>query len=180
VHEGARERELLLHPTGERPGTPVAEALDLCVDGRDQRPSLLEGRSEHRGEEAEVLLDREIGIEGEPPRHVPNAGANCPEVAHHVEAEDLGRTTVGKEEGGEDAEKGRLPRTVGADEPEQLATIDLERDTVERAHRPERAYEIADDDGVAHEPSPLAGRSTSAGMPILSAPSGLGTTILTA
>src|SRR5450759_934155 len=182
VHEGARQRELLLHPARQRFGAPVAKWLDLPVNGRDELVPFLDGRSEHRREELQVLGDAEVGIERESTRHVAHARANRPQVFDDIQAEHGRGAPVGDKKRRQDAKERRLAGAIGSDEPEQLALADIERDVVECLDRRERLTERTNLDGVAHDGC-FAGTAPSvmsAGIPILSAPFGFGTYTFTA
>ena len=72
MHQGAAQRELLLHAAGERAGPPPGELLELDPDRRDRVTRLGDGGVEERGEEGEVLQHAEIGIEREAAGHVPD------------------------------------------------------------------------------------------------------------
>src|SRR5690606_14620995 len=89
MHQRAAQRELLLHPAGERAGAPVAERLDLAVDRRDRLVSVLEARAEDGGEELEVLPHAQVRVEREATGHVADAGPDVPEVPDDVAPEHL-------------------------------------------------------------------------------------------
>ena len=120
MHERAAERELLLHSTGQGGGSTPLERLELLVDRRDLIVFPLERRTEHGREEANVLLDAEIGIQREPARHVADPLAKIPDLPNDVAAEYGRSPGLGNEQRGKDTEERRLAGAVRADEPEQL------------------------------------------------------------
>src|SRR5262249_1840170 len=122
VHQRAAERELLLHTTGERACTAGPEGLELPVDGRDPVALTLERRAEHRRKESEVLLDAQVLIQRETPRHVPDARPERPQAVDHVLAQHTRASAVGDDERRENAEQRGLTRAVWTDEAEQLAS----------------------------------------------------------
>ncbi len=75
-----------------------------------------------------------------------DAGAELRGLADHVEAGHASRAGVGGEEGGEDPDRRRLARAVGAEHAEDGAGGGLEVDAVQRAHVAERLDEAADFD----------------------------------
>ena len=183
MHERAREGELLLHAARELPRATVLEWLDLLVDRRDDVIAFLEGRAEHRGEEAQILLDAQVGVERKAARHVADALADLPEVPDHVAAKDRRGASVGYEERGEDPEQRRLAATVGTHEPEQLTGAHVEGHLVERDRAAKGLADAVEDDGRrrrAHGTAVAAMNVRSAGMPILSTPSLLATRTFTA
>ncbi len=60
------------------------------------------------------------GIEGEASGHIPHPPADGFVVLHHIQAADRSRASVGKQQGGEDAEKRCLARTVRPNDAEKL------------------------------------------------------------
>ena len=183
MHERAREGELLLHATRELPRATVLESFDLLVDRRDDVVALFERRAEDRGEEAQILLDAQVGVEREATRHVADALADLPEVADHVAAKDRRGAGVGYEECGDDPEQRRLAATVGTHEPEQLTSAHVEGHLVERDRAAKDLADPVEDDGRrrrAHGTAAAAMNVRSAGMPILSTPSLLATRTFTA
>mgnify|MGYP001348806491 CR=1 FL=1 len=181
MHQRAAQRELLLHPAGERAGAPVAERLDLAVDRRDRLVSVLEARAEDGGEELEVLPHAQVRVEREATGHVADAGPDVPEVPDDVAPEHLRPPGVRDEERGEDTEERGLAGAVRADDAEDLGGADVEGDAVERGPPAEALDEPLrpDREFAAHGWS-APPKLTSAGIPILSRPSAFGTRILTA
>ena len=75
---------------------------------------------EDGGEEIEILLHRQVRIEGEASGHIPHPPADGFVVLHHIQTADRSRASVGKQQSGEDAEKRCLARTVRPDDAEKL------------------------------------------------------------
>src|SRR5690606_15439584 len=118
------KRELLLHAPGEGASAAVAERFDLAIDRRDQVVVLRHRGAEDGGEEIEVLRNGEVGVEREPARHVPDPGADLPEIGHNVQAEDTRGSRIGKEERRQQTEERRLTGSVRTDDAEDLPLVD--------------------------------------------------------
>src|SRR5205814_1985053 len=146
----------------------------------------------NRAEELEVLHHGEVAIERESLRDVADVRAHLLAVALDVEAVDGGVAAGRDEETAEDADERRLAGAVRAEETEDLAARDLQRDAVERADGAEVLADVLDvdadvavgrrgvprgarNDSGAHSGVPFTPRSTSAAMPGLSF--GFGSTI---
>ena len=101
-------------------------------------------------EEAEVLLDREVGVERELLAHVAEPPLPRLGVAHDVEtAEPLHRPGRGRQQPGQHADRRGLARPVRAEEAEHAAARQVEADLVGRDERAETAREVADlDEGA--------------------------------
>ena len=83
-------------------------------------------------------------------------------VAHDVQAGDLGAPSVGQQQGGEDADPGRLAGAVGAEEPEDRPRRHLEVDALQRMHGAEVLGErLGTDDRVGHGAPGYRSRPTS-------------------
>ena len=76
----------------------------------------------------EVFVDRRV-LAGEA-----DLGPQLRRLAGDVEAGDAGAAAVGREQGGEDADRGRLAGAVGPEQAEHGAGGDPQVDPVERAH----------------------------------------------
>lgn len=79
------------------------------------------------GEEAEVFLDGEVGVEGESAGHVADVGAEGGVLGGGVVSGDVCEAGVGGEEGGDDAEEGGFAGTVGTDEAKEFPPFNVER-----------------------------------------------------
>jgi len=83
----------------------------------------------------EVVQRRLLQSGADPPAHLRP-------LRRHVEARD-GRASRGRrEQRGEDVDRRGLARAIGAEEPVDLAGLDLELDAVDR---PDAAFELADE-----------------------------------
>ena len=174
VDEGAGEAELLLHAARELAGEAVAERAEVR-----EREEPLEARralgSRHPvevGVEAEVLLDREVGVEAEALRHVGDAVLDRLGVAGDRDAGEDRVAGGGPQHAGEHAQRRGLAGAVRPDEAEQLAAADLEAQILDRGQLAEAAGEPL---GADHRPvghwalsrgaSTGTSRRTSAGSP---------------
>src|SRR6185436_5054009 len=80
----------------------------------------------------DVLVDAEIAVEGEALGEVAHAARQAAAIAEGIEAAGAHAAAVHLQEPEHRAQGGGLPGAVGADEPEGLATLHLERDPVHR------------------------------------------------
>ena len=126
MHQRAAQRELLLHPAGQRGGASVLERFELAVDWRDVRALALDGGTEYRREEPQVFVDAEIRIQRKPPRHVADAAAQFPEVLDDVKTEHACGSLVRDQQRGEHAQQRGLAATVRTNEAEELGRGDGE------------------------------------------------------
>ena len=76
--------------------------------------------------ELQVLLDGKILIQGKMPWHIADPSPYLAIVTHHVQPDHRRGTRVREGQGGQDPEQGGLPRSVRADEAEQLTFPDVE------------------------------------------------------
>ena len=120
MDKGTAKGEFLLHAAGQRSGAALAERFYLPVNVAHQIIILLDGGVEDGGEEIEILLHRQVRIEGEASGHIPHPPADGFVVLHHIQTADRSRASVGKQQSGEDAEKRCLARTVRPDDAEKL------------------------------------------------------------
>src|ERR1051325_4760972 len=204
VHERGGEREALLPSAGERAGEAVAVRADVREVDRplDALAALGAFQPVDGAEELEVLEHGEVAVERERLRDVADVAAHLLAFLFDVEAVDAGVAGGGDEEAAEDADERRLAGAVRAEEAEDLAARDLQRDVVEGADGAEVLGDVLDVDAdvvvgdgaplirpsatfspragrrpflSAHSSVPLIPRSTSAAMPALSF--GFGSTI---
>src|SRR5919106_3020005 len=120
-----REAEAHRHPGRVRAHGPVDRVLELR-EGDDLVEALADvaaAEALDRAVQVYVLAAREVGVE---------AGAQLEQRADPA----LGADAAGRrlDDPGDDAEEGRLPGAVAADEPDGLAARDVERDVAERPH----------------------------------------------
>jgi hypothetical protein len=86
------------------------------------------------GVEDQVLPDRERAVEVRPLRHDGQMGPRPHRIAGDVDAAHPGDAARAPHPRREDADGRRLARAVGAQEPEDLAALDAERDPVDGVH----------------------------------------------
>ena len=136
MDEHAGEAEPLLHAAGESADERAflfaeADELQHVV----HRLLALRGRDlVTRAEEVEILGHLHVLVHAEEVGHVADDVAHGVGIAHDVVAEDECLSGGGREEGGEDAERGGLARAVRADEAEEIALVDSEVERVQRDH----------------------------------------------
>src|SRR5205814_783026 len=116
------------------------------------------------GDEGEILLDRQVFVEGEALGHVAGLTFDRFGFAREFEAEHLARATVGGEEAAEHAQGRRLPRAVWAEEAGDVALLDLDRDVVDCGERAEAFAQVVNVDRQGHYFGPCSGW-TSTGRP---------------
>ena len=109
-------------------------------------------------DEEEVLLDRQVLVERELLRHVADFALDARAVAPHVEAEHRPLAGVGRQQAADQADRRRLAGAVGAEEADDLARRDPQRDMVDGDDSVERFGEAGNVDDVHGR---LRGRSTS-------------------
>src|SRR5581483_8751367 len=126
--ERARDRELLLLSAGERARLPAAELRD---HGEELEGVVDSARRAARGEaEPQVLLDGQLGEDAAALGNERDAGARdvlrAPTTQRRpVEAYLAADDGRGAHDG---VERRGLPRAVGADQPDDLARLHLERE----------------------------------------------------
>ncbi len=102
------------------------------------------------GDEADVLLGREVLVQAEQLRHVRDTAAGTTRELHRVLAEDLDLTRRPAQRSGQHADRGRLARSARPDDAEDRARGDIERHVVNGDAVPECARQPAgrDDRGA--------------------------------
>ena len=138
-----------LHAAGE-PGDPSAPPVG--EPGGLERPvdALGQARSTEPGElpeEREVLLGGEPAVQGDLLRHDPDASPDVGAVRGGVEPEHPHGAGVGREQGREDAQGGRLARAIGPEQPEGLPALDDEIEPPAGPDVPEGLLEPGDLEG---------------------------------
>jgi hypothetical protein len=134
VDQGAAQRELLLHATAQRSCAPLREGFQHRVDVADQVVVGLHGGLEHAGEELQVLPHAEVLVQREGAGHVAHVGAYMAVVLHHVATIEGDGAGIGQQQRDQRAEEGALPRAVRADQAEELAFRNAERNVLQRLH----------------------------------------------
>ena len=74
-----------------------------------------------------------------------------PRPLHYVATDHLRPPGIGPEQGGEDPHHRRLPRAVGAEEPEDRALGDGQVHSVEGGGGAEALHQPLDDDRIGHD-----------------------------
>jgi hypothetical protein len=163
VHEPEAHVEPALHAARVAAHDPVGglgdaeeveQVLDAVSQPRARHPL-------HAALQHQVLAARGIPIDARALRHVADRAANRIRVAHDVVPGDLGAPAVGRGQRGQYLDGCRLAGSVGAQQPEDLATPDAERDTVERLHLSVSLLEPLRDDRV-HPAESRVGRQVQA------------------
>ena len=134
VHHGPCDGEALHHPAGK------SERLLICAVGElelfEERvgpfPPFLRGEAEVGAVKGEDLPRGEREVEIGTLRHDSDQPLDGLAVLPDVEVPDPGTTRRGLDSGGDDANGGGLARTVRPEEPEDLARLHLQRQSVER------------------------------------------------
>ncbi|CAA9394552.1 MAG: hypothetical protein AVDCRST_MAG64-1369 [uncultured Phycisphaerae bacterium] len=89
------------------------------------------------GDEAEVVADGELLVHRGRVRREPDPAERLGRAGHERLAVDAHHPAAGRLEPGGGAEERGLARAVGADQPEQVAAVQVERDPADRQERPE-------------------------------------------
>jgi hypothetical protein len=101
-------------------------------------------------EEAQVLPDREVVVEAEALAHVADLPLHALGVAGDVRAEHEPGAGAGLEQAAQHPDRRGLARAVCAEEAEDLALTDRERDAVDRREGAEALGELPDLHGDVH------------------------------
>src|SRR5699024_6477743 len=94
----------------------------------------------------EVLRCREVGVDGGCVAGDGEESLRLGGVGVHIDIHDPDGSGVGAEQGGEDVDAGRLPGSVGSEQSEHLAPVDLEIESVEDGLRAERLAHAGEGD----------------------------------
>src|SRR5439155_792081 len=137
-HECAADRAHLLLAARERARElrpPVGEDGEQRVDVLDRRRALGPRARRVRPEE-QVLDDAHEGEQAAPLRHLDDPALDPPMRGDggQILAAEEDASPPRRHEAGDDAQRGGLARSVGADERDDLALAHLERDRRERLH----------------------------------------------
>ena len=134
MHQRAGQDQAPLHPAGERPGALVALVAER--ERLDQLGGALAALATRHPEVARVVVEGlgngEKPVEVELLRRQPDCLARLAVVVDRVVAEDLDRSRGRLREPGRAVDQGRLAGAVGAQQPEELPRLDLERDAAQR------------------------------------------------
>src|SRR5262245_36736831 len=115
-------------------------------------------------EEGDVLVDRQLLVEREPLGHVADTPLDALGIASDVEPPDDRCPARRLEQSTQHPDGRRLPRTVGAENAEDLAGLHAEGQAIDRDERPEMPRERRDDNGI-HGRGRTSGRWPSAVRP---------------
>src|SRR5690606_10096703 len=129
---------------------PVVHSFAQAEDGQERRDARVErvsAEADERAVEAEVLADGQLGVERGLLEYHAERTPHGSGALDRVVPEDTGRAGRRRHQRRDDAEERRLAAAVGAEEAEQLARRDLERDAAERGVLAVAMCEITDDEG---------------------------------
>ena len=153
MHHRPRQDDPPFHPAGE--GSRPFVALVGQREGLEQLlgalAALALGHPEIAGVVVERLLDGQEPVEVDLLRGQADRLARLFVVGDRVVAEDLDRARGHLRQTGRAVDQGRLAGAVGAEQAEQLARLDLERDPLQRLDSGRVAFDqILDLEGVVH------------------------------
>ena len=133
MHESARDFETAAHTAGECLGLRAAPLgqVDEFEELVHRLLALLLRNAVELGVDAEILVEREIGIAGHRLRNHAQAAANVVGLRLHVETRDVSCASGDRDERGHHADQRGLPCTVGTEQPEDFALANAERDVVD-------------------------------------------------
>ena len=139
VDQRTCDREPPLHPARKRVDARVAAVAELHeLEELLRTPADLgAGQVEVAPVDHEVVPDRELGVEVVLLRHHAEPAADLGAVGGRVEAEHVQHPARDGRNAADHPHRGALARPVGTEEPERLARLDHEVDTVDRDERPE-------------------------------------------
>ena len=112
MNQRTTQRQFLFHPAGEFPCTAGFEQLDLLVYVFHQMVILTYGRTEQRGKKVQVLLHRQVGIQGKPTRHITDASTQLAVVPHNVQPVHRNPPALRTQQSGQHAEQRAFPGSV--------------------------------------------------------------------
>jgi hypothetical protein len=144
VHERERDGQPLSLAPGQVPGLRLALLAE--VEEVDQLGSRPPAPAEERREQVEELGDGQPRVERRGLERDPDPVLDRVRVARGIDPEDARLAGIGRPEALQDLDRRRLPRPVGAEEPEDLAAADLEVDPVDGVRRPVRLPQRANGD----------------------------------
>jgi class 3 adenylate cyclase len=153
VHERAGDHHALGLPAGEevRLVARTVEQAELLEQLIGALVALPRRHAVVRRVEDEVVADRDRPVEVAPLRHDGELLPRPHGVADDLDAADPGQPGRGPDPGREHAHRGRLPRSVRTEQPQDLSRAGSERDAVDGVHRCARIPldELDDLDGEA-------------------------------
>ncbi len=125
-HQRTGQREFLFHAAAEASGKAIGEAIHVehAQIVHAALADLLRRDQAQVADIADILVDREVGIQTVALRKIARMGTRLPGGL----AEYVGGTGGGFHDASEDLERGSLPCPVGSDETEDLAFADFKVD----------------------------------------------------
>ena len=131
MNQRTAQRQFLFHPAGAFPCAAGFERLDLLVYVFHQMVILTYGRTEQRGKKVQVLLHRQVGIQGKPARHITDASPQLAVVPHNVQPVHRNPPALRTQQSGQHAEQRAFPGSVRSYQSEDFSGPDLERNVVQ-------------------------------------------------
>ncbi len=134
MDQRTRQGQLLLHPPGEILGLPLPEAAQPA-ERQELLDALLEGLAHNAvdaGLEEHVLVNRQLRVQAEALRNIAEPALDLVRLLQHVVPRHTRRPRSRLQGSAKHPHGRRLPRTIGADQPEDLA---LQNGEVEVIHR---------------------------------------------
>ena len=149
--ERAGDLDPPLLPVGERGGETIPVGRQL--QALEQRADLLALGAARHGAHLDVLLDRHLGEESDLLERATDSqpGDLVGLPAGRVHAADADAAGGGVEHAAGDVEERRLAAAVRADQPDDLALADGQRDAVERTQPPEPLHDVLDRKRAVHD-----------------------------
>ena len=129
------------------PDVAEAEALDGGLDRSRRRPA---GEPLEPGHEGEKFADAHPAIERDVLGDVTHSGPRRQRVVHDVEPGNAGGSGRREQVAGENAKNRGLPGAVRAEQPHDLAGLDLQGDMVDGQSGPVPLGELIGDDDRSH------------------------------
>ena len=150
VHEGAGERQLLLHAPRQPVRAAGTERRQLRHVEQPVARGLIPTHTVNLREEGDVLVDRQIAVEREPLREVANVGRHRPVLLDRIASEHADVSSIGPQQAARHPDRGRLPGAIGANQAEHLPRLDRERDVVHGTHLAVALADAVERDGCRH------------------------------
>ena len=127
MNQRTAQSQFLFHPAGEFPRATGPERLDLLVYVFHQMVILTYGRTEQRGKKVQVLLHRQVGIQGKPAWHITDASTQLAVVPHNVLPVHRNPPALRTQQSGQHAEQRAFPGSIRSYQSEDFSGSDLER-----------------------------------------------------
>jgi hypothetical protein len=126
--------EALFLPARQRAGEPVAQVAEPVALEQfpDARGCICARELMHGGNEVEVLVDREVFVQGKPLRHVTDAALELLGLLGNPETEHFDLACGRQQQAAQHADRRRLARAVRTEETINLRAADVEVEVVDR------------------------------------------------